>query len=103
VTGSTKGNGRAIAELFSAHGSNVVIVGRDEKEADVAASEISQKYKTRPLALRADISSQEDVVRMVKTTLKKYKGRLDILGTMRVFQSKMSSGIRRFMKFRMRM
>lgn len=37
VTGSTKGNGRAIAELFSANGSNVVLVGRDEKEAEIAA------------------------------------------------------------------
>ena len=79
VTGSTKGNGRAIAELFSAHGSNVVIVGRDEKEAKVASEEIRQKYKTNPLGLRTDISSQEDVVEMVKITLEKYERRIDIL------------------------
>lgn len=79
VTGSTKGNGRAIAELFSANGSNVVVVGRDEKEAEVAAREISQKYKTHPLGLRVDITSLDDVVKMVKTTLKEFKGRIDIL------------------------
>lgn len=79
VTGSTKGNGRAIAELFSAHGSNVVVVGRDEKEADAAAHEIRAKYKTHPFGLRADITSQQDVVGMVKKTLEKYKGRIDIL------------------------
>ena len=79
VTASTKGNGRAIAELFSAAGSNVVIVGRDEKEAKVAAHEIGQKYRTEPLGLSVDITSREDVVKMVETTLKKFKGRIDIL------------------------
>jgi 3-oxoacyl-[acyl-carrier protein] reductase len=79
VTGSTKGNGRAIAELFSANGSNVVIVGRDEKEAEVTAIEISQKYKTQAIGLRVDITSMGDVDKMVETTLKKFKGRIDIL------------------------
>ena len=79
VTGSTKGNGRAIAELFSAHGSNVVIVGRDEKEADDIAHVISQRYKTHPLGVRADVASDESVVEMVKKTLKEYKKRIHIL------------------------
>ena len=78
VTGSTKGNGRAIAELFSANGSNVVIVGRDEKEAAVAVHEISQKYKTHPLGLRVDVTRLEGVVKMVETTLKKFDRRIDI-------------------------
>jgi 3-oxoacyl-[acyl-carrier protein] reductase len=79
VTGSTKGNGRAIAELFSAHGSNVVIVGRDEKEADDVAHEIRQRYKTHPLGVRADVSSDESVVELVKETLIEYKKRIHIL------------------------
>ncbi|MGO9645614.1 MAG: SDR family NAD(P)-dependent oxidoreductase [Candidatus Bathyarchaeia archaeon] len=79
VTGSTKGNGRAIAELFSAHGSNVVIVGRDEKEADDVAHEIRQRYKTHPFGVRADMASQENVIEMVKKTLKEYKKRIHIL------------------------
>ncbi len=57
----------------------MVIVGRDEKEADLAAREIRQKYRTHPFSLRADITSQEEVVEMVKRTLKKYEGRIDIL------------------------
>ena len=79
VTGSTKGNGRAIAELFSAHGSNVVIVGRDEKEAGDVAHEIRQRYKTHPLGVRADIASHKSVVEMVKKTLKEYKKHIQIL------------------------
>lgn len=79
VTGSTKGNGRAIAGLFSEHGADVVVVGRDEREADAAAHEIAQKYGTRPLGLRADVSSREDVAVLVKKTLERYDGRIDIL------------------------
>ncbi len=45
MTGSIKGNGRAIAELFSANGSDVVIVGRDEKEAAVAANNAFKEEK----------------------------------------------------------
>ena len=30
VTGSTKGNGRAMANLFSEQGANVVVSGRDK-------------------------------------------------------------------------
>ena len=79
VTGSTKGNGRAIAELFSAHGSKVVIVGRNEREALAVAREIGQKYKTSPLGLKADLTSRDDVVEMVKRTLEKYERGIDIL------------------------
>ena len=79
VTGSTKGNGRAIAELFSVHGSNVVIVGRDEKEADAVAREIGQRYGTNPMGLRADVSSSLDASVLVRKTLEKYGGHLDIL------------------------
>jgi short-subunit dehydrogenase len=55
VTGSTMGNGRAIAELSSAHGLNVAVLGRDQ-ETDVAAHEIRRKHKTRQHAMRADMA-----------------------------------------------
>ena len=34
ITGSTKGNGRAMANLFSEHGANVIVTGRDKNEAE---------------------------------------------------------------------
>jgi NAD(P)-dependent dehydrogenase (short-subunit alcohol dehydrogenase family) len=79
VTGSTKGNGRAIAELFSAQGANVVIVGRDEKQIESAVEEIRLRHKTRPLGLRVDITSKDDIARMMKAVLEKYNGHIDIL------------------------
>ena len=33
ITGSTKGNGRAMANLFSEHGANVIVTVRDKNEA----------------------------------------------------------------------
>lgn len=79
VTGSTKGNGRAIAELFSEQGSNVVVVGRDETEARAVAAAIREKYHTSPLGVRADITSNDDISRLMKLTLDEYGGRIDVL------------------------
>lgn len=79
MTGSTKGNGRAIAELFAANGADVVVTGRDEREADAFSHELAQRCKTRTLGLRVDVTSKDDVSAMVARTLKKFKGRVDIL------------------------
>ena len=35
ITGSTKGNGRAMANLFSEHGANVIVTGRDKTRLKV--------------------------------------------------------------------
>lgn len=78
VTGSTKGNGRAIANLFSEHGANVVITGRDEEEIKNVANEIAEKHGTDPLGLRVDVTSTNDVKEMIKQTFEKY-GRIDVL------------------------
>ena len=79
ITGSTKGNGKAIAELLSAHGSNVVIVGRDEKEATDVAHAMRDKYKTHAIGVRADVASRESVVAMVKKTLKECNKQINLL------------------------
>jgi 3-oxoacyl-[acyl-carrier protein] reductase len=39
ITGSTKGNGRAMANLFSEHGANVILTGRDKNEAESLQSQ----------------------------------------------------------------
>lgn len=78
VTGSTKGNGRAIANLFSEHGANVVVTGRDEEEVRNVVDEFTQKHGTEPFGLRVDVTSTNDVKEMVKRTFEKY-GRIDVL------------------------
>ena len=78
VTGSTKGNGRAIANIYSEQGANVVVTGRDQGEAQNVVDELSKKYGTNPLGLKVDVTSVTDVMEMVDKIRHKY-GRIDVL------------------------
>jgi 3-oxoacyl-[acyl-carrier protein] reductase len=40
ITGSTKGNGRAMADLFSEQGANVVVTGRDKNEIQTVTDDL---------------------------------------------------------------
>jgi 3-oxoacyl-[acyl-carrier protein] reductase len=78
ITGSTKGNGRAMANIYSDQGANVVVTGRDQLEAQSAADELSKEYGTNPLGLKLDVTSVTEVREMVDKTRQKY-GRIDVL------------------------
>ena len=65
ITGSTRGNGRAMANLFSEHGANVVVTGREEKEAQGTAEQIAREYRTNTLGLKLDVSLTDEVNGMV--------------------------------------
>jgi 3-oxoacyl-[acyl-carrier protein] reductase len=78
ITGSTKGNGRAIANIYSEQGSNVVVTGRDQVEAKNVADELSKEYGTDALGLKIDVTSVAEVEEMVDKVLHKY-GRIDVL------------------------
>jgi 3-oxoacyl-[acyl-carrier protein] reductase len=78
ITGSTKGNGRAMANIYSDQGANVVVTGRDQLEAQSAADELSKEYGTNPLGLKLDVTSVTEVREMVDKIRQKY-GRIDVL------------------------
>lgn len=78
ITGSTKGNGRAIANIYSEQGANVVITGRNEGEALNAVAELSKQYGTDPLGLKIDVTSVTEVKNLIDKTLRKYD-RIDVL------------------------
>jgi 3-oxoacyl-[acyl-carrier protein] reductase len=78
ITGSTRGNGRAMANLFSEHGANVVVTGRDQKEAQNTAEQLSREYQTDTLGLKLDVSLADEVNEMVNKVRKKH-GRIDVL------------------------
>ena len=61
VTGPTKGIGRAIAKLFSKHGGAVVITGRNEIEVQNVVNDIQKGSKIKPLGLKVDITSSDEV------------------------------------------
>lgn len=76
VTGSGQGIGRAIALKLAAVGATVVV--NDISEAIETVAEEIKTMKRQSLAIKADVSSAEDVARMVETTMATY-GRIDIL------------------------
>ena len=77
VTGAASGIGAHSARLFASEGATVVCVDRDHHGANGVANEITAAGG-RALAISCDVSSEDDVRRMVDRTIEEY-GRLDVL------------------------
>jgi len=74
ITGSSRGIGYSFAEYLSNEGANIVIIGRNQETADAAAA----KLPTKSIAVRCDISSEEDAIAMVETVMNTF-GKIDVL------------------------
>ena len=77
ITGAGSGIGRAIALRFSQEGAMVVVVDWEPEGGSETVSMV-QAEGGDALFVQADVSVEEDVVRMVEMTLSAY-GRIDIL------------------------
>ena len=81
ITGASSGIGAATAVLFARLGAKLAISGRNEanlqRTRDECAS-VGPAGVEQPLLIIADMCSEEDVARMIDTTIKKF-GRLDVL------------------------
>ena len=78
VTGSTKGIGKAIAERLVEHGAKVAISSRKPNVVEAVTAEINQRYPGHAIAVPANISSKDDLQRLVDETRKAF-GQVDIL------------------------
>jgi NAD(P)-dependent dehydrogenase (short-subunit alcohol dehydrogenase family) len=79
VTGSSRGIGRAIVERLAEHGAKVVVSSRKALPCEeVAASINSSRGAGTALAIPANISSKEDLQRLVDETTGAF-GQIDIL------------------------
>lgn len=77
VTGASKGIGRAVAKEFANNGYNVVICyNKSVSDAQQLLNEVSQT--TRAIAVKVDVSNEDDVKNMVEITKKTY-GNIDVL------------------------
>ncbi|HEY3057163.1 MAG TPA: bifunctional rhamnulose-1-phosphate aldolase/short-chain dehydrogenase [Thermoanaerobaculia bacterium] len=75
ITGAASGIGRAIAERFAEEGAHVVVTDVDEKLASEVAQGIVEKNGLRrAIALRLDVSSEEDVERAFEQSVLAYGG-----------------------------
>jgi NAD(P)-dependent dehydrogenase (short-subunit alcohol dehydrogenase family) len=78
VTGSSKGIGRAIVEQMAEQGAQVVVSSRKAGPCEEVAAAINEKHPGHAIAVPANISSKEDLQRLVDETRKAF-GKVDIL------------------------
>ena len=77
VTGGGSGIGRATALRMAAEGADgIVVVGRREAEIEAAAA-ACREHGAEAIAVKTDITREDDVERMVRTGVERY-GRLDV-------------------------
>ncbi len=76
ITGASRGLGRAFAEAMAEYGADVACSGRDEAKL-AETVKFLRKYKHRAIAIKADMTMENDIRRMVKETVKQL-GRIDI-------------------------
>ncbi len=74
ITGSSRGIGYSFAQYLSQEGAHIVIIGRNIETATEAAN----KLPTKSIAVRCDISSEEDTTAMVETVMCTF-GKIDVL------------------------
>ena len=77
VTGSTRGIGKEIASAFAKEGAQVIIIGRDPKQASSLSQEmVDQGFKA--VGFGCDVTNLRNVEEIVNKILDKYN-RIDIL------------------------
>ncbi len=77
ITGGSRGLGRAIALAYADAGADVAVASRTRETCDEVVAAIQAKGR-RALAVEADVSESESVVKMVEATRKEF-GRIDVL------------------------
>ncbi len=78
ITGSTRGIGRAVAEVYAQNGASLILNARDEEKAKKVALEISDKYGVKVDIVLFDVSNPDEVKNGFRTIFKMTKS-LDIV------------------------
>lgn len=79
ITGASRGIGKSTAHYFAKNNYNVVInyLSSEDKALELKNS-LEQKYNVSCLAIKADVSSEEEVKQMIEKIIHKY-GHIDTL------------------------
>jgi NAD(P)-dependent dehydrogenase (short-subunit alcohol dehydrogenase family) len=77
ITGASSGIGQACAALFAREGAKVAVAARSMKGLEETVAMIA-KAGSEGLAVKTDVSSEEDMKRLVAVTVERF-GKLDIM------------------------
>jgi len=78
VTGASSGLGVTFAETLAERGVNLVIAARRQNKLVEVAEDLASKYGIKVVPVKTDVSQEEQVTSMVKTTIENF-GSLEIL------------------------
>ncbi len=78
VTGAATGLGKSMAEALASFGSKVVIVDMNLQQAKDTADQIGSEYQVETLAIRADVTQEDQVRAIVSDTLSAF-GKVNVL------------------------
>ena len=78
ITGSTRGIGRSIAEVYAQNGAMIILNARNKEKAETFAQELRSKYGVRVEIVLFDVSDYDEVKNGFKALFKITK-KLDIL------------------------
>jgi len=78
VTGASSGLGVTFAETLAECGINLVIAARRYERLVKVAEDLSSKYGVKVVPVKADVSKEDQVIKMVKTAVERF-GSLEIL------------------------
>ena len=72
ITGASQGIGEATARLFAKLGANVALIARSEEKIEKISTDINLNGG-KSIAIKCDVSKQDEVENAIKLTLKSYK------------------------------
>ena len=80
ITGSSSGIGAGAAIMFAKYGAHIVITSNIEEQLSEVAEKCRQisNNNSKVLQVLADVSKEEDLKRLVETTITEF-GRIDVL------------------------
>jgi NAD(P)-dependent dehydrogenase (short-subunit alcohol dehydrogenase family) len=78
ITGASGGLGEQFAHAFAESGANVALGARREKLLKKVADDVSDKYGTKTLSIKTDVTVESDIINLVNSTVKEL-GTVDVL------------------------
>jgi len=78
VTGGARGIGGAVVQAFAEAGADVVIADRRLEDANDTATNLSEIYRRRIVAVQTDVTKREDIEKLRDETLSMF-GKIDVL------------------------